>query len=198
MKVLALDAMGVVFQEAHVVGQLLTPFLRTYCDVDAERVMELYLQGIVGKFTSDVFWQKLGLSPDVEDEYLRRYELGDNAKEFLQEARKHVDAIWLLSNDLSEWSLKLRQMFNLDDLFDGFVISGNVHHRKPSPEIYAALLNACGADPEEILFVDDRPRNVLAAIDTGMDAILFGDQAEPTKDLRLARDFPELKTLIFH
>ncbi len=196
MKILALDAMGVVFQEAHVVGQILTPFLRAYCNVDAERVMELYLQGIVGEFTAAVFWKKLGLSPDVEDEYLQCYQLGDNAKEFLKEARKQFDSVWLLSNDLSEWSLKLRQMFKLDDLFDGFVISGDVHHRKPSPEIYRALLEAASAHPEEIVFVDDRPCNIQAAQSAGMQGVLFGEQSEPADTLSWARDFSELSRLL--
>lgn len=44
---------------------------------------------------------------------------------------------------------------------------------KPEPAAYQAVLNALGAAPEDIVFVDDRPANVAAAAALGMRAELF-------------------------
>jgi FMN phosphatase YigB (HAD superfamily) len=153
---------------------LLIPFIRKRSAASAGLIEELYQRCSLGEFPSAVFWEKVGLPPTVEDEHLGSHSLVNGVKEFVAEAKGHFDSVCCLSNDVSEWSAKLRQRFALDDVFDGFVISGDVHSRKPSPEIYKALLAASNSHPHDVLFIDDRPKNVLAAIDQGIGSILFG------------------------
>ena len=44
---------------------------------------------------------------------------------------------------------------------------------KPEPDIYRAALDGLGAAPDEVVFFDDRPANVEAALQLGIDARLF-------------------------
>ncbi|RKZ68469.1 MAG: hypothetical protein DRQ48_08695 [Gammaproteobacteria bacterium] len=195
MKVLALDAMGVTYKAGDDVAELLVPFVTKRSEVSVSRIEELYHQCSLGEFSSSVFWERLELSTSIEDEYLANHRLVNGVKEFIADARANFDSIWCLSNDISEWSIKLRQMFALESIFDGFVISGDIKSRKPSPESYKALFAASNANPEDILFIDDRPKNVLAAINHGMKSILFGKQSEPTNGLEHAHSYSNLRNM---
>jgi len=101
--------------------------------------------------------------------------------------------LWCLSNDVSEWSRKLRQRFGLDRYFQRFVISGDVGARKPDPAIYQFLLDQAGIGPSEAIFVDDRLRNVKAADAMGITSILFNPTPQETQghEYRIVRNFAE-------
>src|SRR5688572_26526356 len=104
--------MGVIYEVGDDVGELLVPFVRERngdCDIAA--VERLYDEAILGRLTAKQFWTGLGLAPDLEDEYLQSYRLSAGVNELLQRAPDHFSSIWCLSNDLSEWSLKLRRRF---------------------------------------------------------------------------------------
>ena len=49
---------------------------------------------------------------------------------------------------------------------------------KPEPAAYQAVLAALSARPEEVVFFDDRPVNVVAAAQLGIDARLFEAPAQ--------------------
>jgi putative hydrolase of the HAD superfamily len=49
---------------------------------------------------------------------------------------------------------------------------------KPEPAAYQSVLAALGARPEEVVFFDDRPVNVVAAAQLGIDARLFETPAQ--------------------
>ena len=53
------------------------------------------------------------------------------------------------------------------------MISGDVGLRKPDPGIYRLLLEQSGHAAAEMLFVDDREKNVAAALALGIDSIVF-------------------------
>lgn len=57
--------------------------------------------------------------------------------------------------------------------FQHLLFSGDVHLIKPDPRIYRLLLDRIGADAGECLFFDDRPDNVRAAQDCGLQAELW-------------------------
>jgi putative hydrolase of the HAD superfamily len=61
------------------------------------------------------------------------------------------------------------------------VVSAEVGWRKPAPEFFAAVVDAIGVSPNEILMVgDDEENDVAAARAAGLRAVLF----EPTRTLR--------------
>ena len=106
--------------------------------------------------------------------------------------------LWCLSNDVSEWSKKLRGRFGLEGYFQGFVISGDVGACKPAPAMYQCLLDQAGIQPGDAVFVDDRLRNVKAAEAMGIPAILFKPAPQDAQGhaYRLARTFAELLSFL--
>lgn len=86
---------------------------------------------------------------------------------------------------LSDYSKYLSEVhFAIGDFlkyFDGGIISYQVGHVKPEPEIYKALLDKYDLIASECIFLDDRKTNIEGAIKIGMS----GEQI--TSDDRLKR-----------
>ena len=174
MKVLVLDAMGVIYPVGDDVHNLLCPFIAAKHGAgDYATVEKYYIQASLGEITARDLWQAVGINPQLEDEYLRRFELTGGLLDFLKKVKSRGIEIWCLSNDLAEWSQKLRIRFGLDRYFRGFIISGEVDLRKPDPMIFRLLLERSGAPVKQLLFVDDNPRNIVAAAALGIDSVLF-------------------------
>jgi HAD superfamily hydrolase (TIGR01509 family) len=121
----------------------------------------------------DEFWASVEIDPAKEDDYLSRHSLADGVDVVLKTARDHAIPVWCLSNDVGRWSQKLRRLFGLDKVLAGSVISGDVGIRKPDTEIFELLLRRSGFAASDLVFVDDRRKNVDAAIGLGIDAIEF-------------------------
>lgn len=191
--------MGVIYAEADDGPNLLLPFIveNGGC-TDIQEVIRLYSAASTGKITSAEFWKCVDVNPALEDEYLQRHRLSDGLIEFLNEIHSSGMRLWCLSNDVSEWSRKLRRRFGLDRYFEGFVISGDAGAFKPDPAIYQCLLNKAGVKPAEALFVDDRLRNVKAADELGMSVVLFKPSLLDSQDheYKIAGCFSELLALL--
>jgi HAD superfamily hydrolase (TIGR01509 family) len=174
MKTLVLDAMGVIFDAGDDVVELLCPFIHEQGGISDNRQIEaLYREASLGQISAREFWARVQVDPGLEDAYLRRHRLSMGFREFIREAKSQVASIWCLSNDVPQWSRKLRDLHDLHDLIDGFVISGEIGARKPDPAIYHALLSRTGVPAENIIFVDDRPKNLAAAAALGFETMLF-------------------------
>jgi HAD superfamily hydrolase (TIGR01509 family) len=128
--------------------------------------------------TATEFWQSIGVAPNLEDEYLQRHKLTDGLIEFLEAINSSGGEVWCLSNDLSEWSRKLRDRFKLARYLRGFVISGDVGLRKPDPKIFQYLIRRLDVDAGDAVFVDDNPKNLDAATELGLKTILFDASGE--------------------
>ncbi len=85
--------------------------------------------------------------------------------------------LYVLSNMSREFIAFLRR-FPVYGLFDGEVVSCEVHTVKPEPRIYEILLERYGLDPSETLFIDDRPANIAVAEALGIRGRLF-DYRDP-------------------
>ncbi len=177
--ILILDAMGVIYRVGDDVADLLVPFIQEKGGSDdPQRIDATYLEASLGRITARQFWQRVGLSDDLEDEYLARFELSDGLAELLDAAPDRFASIVCLSNDVSEWSRKLRQRFSLERRFAGWYISGDLGIRKPDPQIYAHLLSDLHADPGRVVFVDDRTKNLDPAAELGIQTVHY-DAAGP-------------------
>ena len=185
MPCLVLDAMGVIFEAADDVAELLIPFIaeKSGCR-DESTIQTAYLEASLGTISADEFWNRVGVSAEHEDEYLSRHSLNTGVIELLDLARRQNIPVWCLSNDIGRWSQKLRQRFNFESYLQGSVISGDVGMRKPDSSIYQALLQASGYALEALLFVDDRVNNVKAARALGIETMLFDPRKgfNPVKD----------------
>ena len=137
-----------------------------------------------GKLTGIAFWQR----------FVRQAGLPENQK-MVEELNLWDARMWTTSNPaMLAWQLTLKKhglltaiLSNMGDnvlqnmerefdwlpRFDVLVWSYQLRMAKPDPAIYRYTLNALDAQPEETLFLDDRPVNVEAARALGMQALEF-------------------------
>lgn len=189
-KILVLDAMGVIYQSCDDVEELLVPFIREKrSNIKKKTIEDLYTRASLGEFSSKEFWAKVGVDYNLEDEYLDRHQLSVGLLDFLFVFKNQVKApIYCLSNDVSEWSIKLRRKFQLDQYIERWFISGDLKIRKPSSGIYDALIREANVEPTQMLFVDDREKNIAAANEFGIQTVLckmnnedgYNDEGEST------------------
>ncbi|MCH9608927.1 MAG: Phosphoglycolate phosphatase [Chlamydiales bacterium] len=88
----------------------------------------------------------------------------------------------LLSN-ITQGAAKHIDKMGYYDHFDSLFLSFEMGCEKPDPEIYALFLDQIPFAPEEIIFIDDREENVIAARAFGIDAIHFTNISQLTKEL---------------
>ena len=88
---------------------------------------------------------------------------------------------------LSNWSGETfphaRAKYDFFELFDDMVISGEVRHVKPEPEIFHILLEKIGRPARECLLIDDSLSNIEQANKMGFATIHFESPAHLQKEL---------------
>jgi len=93
--------------------------------------------------------------------------------EFLRRVRRAGYPAYYLSNfQRQNWGI-LRRTVDFFHLFEGGVVSHQVGHIKPEPEIYQIFLERYCLKPETTLFIDDREENTAAARSMGFGVITF-------------------------
>jgi putative hydrolase of the HAD superfamily len=192
--ILVLDAMGVIYPVGDDVSDLLCPFIKEHGgEADSSKIEALYREASLRQKSARDFWRAVGVDPEREEKYLRRFKLTPGLLDFLHSPPAHLAGVWCLSNDVSDWSLGLRRRFDLESYFQGFVISGDVGVRKPDAAIYRHLFQQAGAEPQQTIFVDDRRANLDAAKALGMKTVLFTLVETPVNaDHPTVRGFAEL------
>lgn len=78
-----------------------------------------------------------------------------------------------------------KQYFSQDELalFDQLIISSQEGIIKPDPEIFQISAQRLGVETNECLFIDDQQRNIDAAKEQGMTAILYENLPKLKRDL---------------
>jgi putative hydrolase of the HAD superfamily len=93
-------------------------------------------------------------------------------------------SVGLLSNATALTARVIRAHGGYNE-FDFTVISSEVGHKKPEPEIYQIALGKLpGIAPKEVLFLDDRETGVVAAQKLGVQTIFFTDRAKAIAEVR--------------
>ena len=102
----------------------------------------------------------------------------------LKEASKEALRIYAMSNiskeDYAELSGKIADW----SIFDRVFTSGHAGMRKPDLSFYHHVLEEIKLAPEEVVFIDDKLVNVLAARSLGINSITFSDNSTVTRILR--------------
>lgn len=111
----------------------------------------------------------------------RTYRWLDGIEPLLAELSERGVPMHTLSN-YPCWYRLIEEALGLSRYVAWTFVSCETGLRKPDPEAYLRAARALSVPPERCLFVDDRAANCDAAIDVGMDAIVFTD----ARSLRLA------------
>ena len=118
------------------------------------------MQASLGGLTSREFWAAVHVHPALEDEYLASHRPSPGIDRVLLAPQSRFQLACCLSNDVKEWSVKLRDRHGLNRWISYWFINGDLKSRKPDPEIYRALSARLGISSDRILFADDRLRNL--------------------------------------
>ena len=91
-----------------------------------------------------------------------------NGIKLLKKVRKKVDKIILLSNWDAEsfgYLLDRKDMKEIFNNCNGWIISGIAHYMKPDPQIFECLFQQFSIDPDTdlIVYIDDQKENITAA-----------------------------------
>ena len=92
--------------------------------------------------------------------------------EFITSIRKQGYKTYILSNAPLEIPEFIKSK-NLEQYFDGKIISAQEKLLKPDLRIYNVLLDKFDLKAEECLFLDDKKENVDAAIEVGINGYVF-------------------------
>jgi HAD superfamily hydrolase (TIGR01509 family) len=104
--------------------------------------------------------------------------LYDDAVPFLQRVRDMGIKIALVSNCGAD-TRPLLDRLRVFPLTDEAILSCEVGHAKPSPQIYSHALDALGVDPGDAVFVDDQPSYCEGALALGIRPIQIARAGQP-------------------
>ena len=127
----------------------------------------------LGKLENEEFERRfgahLGLPPERCEGLIERLFGGMKADHAMEMAvvlaKRQGIRTGLISNS---WGATNYELDRFPEMFDGWVISGEVGIRKPDPEIYELGAERIGLPPDEIVFVDDLKGNLKPARAMGM------------------------------
>ncbi len=171
---------GIPRAEARRAFELALPRLET-----GEVSTREYLEGVLKGFGKRL---RRGDSPEelwtLPFERLVKFRMGTVA--IVRSLRKRGYRVYLFSNTSIPHAELLRQK-GWDRLFDGFLSSCELGSMKPSAEAFESALASIGADPSEVVFIDDKEANVEGAKDFGIRwAFRFTSLARLRRDIAAA------------
>ncbi len=135
---------------------------------------------LTGHKTAEDYWREIGPAlglhtPEEIQAFRQRYfadeAINDGVLDLIRRLHGHYK-LAVLSNsppDLARWLAD----WEILDLFDVVVCSGDEGVVKPDPAAFELVLERLGVVPQEAIFIDDYPGHVEAARALGLHGILF-------------------------
>jgi len=125
------------------------------------------------------------LTPEL---FVDSVKVSDAGIAFVKRCKREGHKIYGLSNwDTESFALLKKNHPELFDLFDGIILSGQVHANKPHETIYHTLLDRYQLQAENCWFIDDQKENVVAAQKLGINAVVHNQNFQKLiKNIRLA------------
>ena len=136
--------------------------------------------------TAEIVCQKLPerLHPAVRGLVCRWYEdilPVEGMAELVKELKEKGYKIYLLSNaakDVPDYWERVPG----HEYFDDICVSAFEGYIKPQPEIYSRAIEKLGVLPQESVFIDDVTANIEAALNAGMQGIVFHDDIKELRE----------------
>jgi len=168
------------------VAQRLSNNLGVSEELAAQWLQSIWMPLLAGTISSDQMWI------DIEQSYGQPIALAQRdiwfgwdeltplpeMIELVQKLKSKGYPVGLLSNVTAQSAEIIKHHGGYDE-FDFLVLSCDVGSNKPGPEIYQIALEKLGSiPPGDVVFLDDRESNVLAATSAGLTALLVTNHAE--------------------
>lgn len=142
---------------------------------------EMYCRHERGEISSEDYAQYISKSLDINlshDDFLKGWNsiFGTTISETLQFAKQQGDRLqfFILTNsNESHRAIWSKQFQDELSFAEKIYCSSQIHARKPESNAYQHVLNDCGLNPDQVLFVDDKIENIKGAEQIGIRSILF-------------------------
>ena len=108
----------------------------------------------------------------------------DYAIPWIQELKRRGYRLLYLSNFSEKAETECAYALDFISYLDGGILSYQEKVVKPMPEIYERLIKRYNLVPEECVFLDDTPANLIGAEKFGIHTIHFQSQAQAIEELR--------------
>ncbi len=192
IKVLLLDAGSVILKEISV---FIDSELKRLTDLDMNVIIEkrqkYWMLTKVGEITDREMWlgsksregYKRGVFGElnIPQKYYKSFiqkirqsqRPNEGAINFLNFVKDRSIPAYLLSNSSYELVERPYKLFGLDSYFAKAFFSHKLGAAKPDKKFFVAAIKSIGISPSEILFIDDKKSNILAAQGLGFQTVLF-------------------------
>ncbi|MED5622225.1 HAD family hydrolase [Ideonella sp. BN130291] len=132
--------------------------------------------------------KRTGLSPDEVERVVlavpQELEPIPLTVALIEQLREAGHTTYYLSNMPADYATHLERTYPFGTWFRDGVFSSRVRLIKPEPAIYRLAQERLALQPSETLFIDDSPRNVVAARVAGWQALHFTNAEQLAADLR--------------
>jgi len=140
-----------------------------------------------GNISMEEFFERLGrlsnqTTQDVKAQYYTDDTINNEIIALIKTLRHHY-RLALLSNSNSAYLRGILKQYALEPLFDEIIISGEIGLTKPGKEIFNYTLHKLNMNYDEVIFIDDRQENIIAAERLGIRSLLFTHADKLTHDL---------------
>ncbi len=195
IKAIVLDADGVLFRKINPkLDQKLLQLAHVSEEIVKEKRKKYWALTKIGTLTSKEMWFGALDHPSFEKGVLG--ELGIKAKEFttqdlfemnigaidfLQLMKKQNLPLILLSNSSEDLIEKQYSYFKLEQFFTKTFFSHKMKIAKPDSRVFEKVLKELSFEASEILFVDDKEKNIFAAKELGFQTFLFTEDGDFVK-----------------
>jgi len=128
---------------------------------------EEYLNSIL----NDYKYIKLNIE-DLKEIIYKNFIPNTELLEFLKTIKKAF-ILGVISNHPKEWFRRCIKEFNWDEVFSIYVVSGNIHLRKPDRKMFEYAIAAAKFSPNECLYIDNRSDMLEGAAEVGFSTMLY-------------------------
>ena len=162
-----------------------------HVNLPEEGMQAVYDTGLVlGKGSESDFWALLrertglrGEDRELSRRVLNGFRIRPEMLALVRALRQRGFLVGLLS-DQTEWLDRLDKKYDFYREFDRLYISYRLGKGKRDPSLYDDIARDLGLEPQQILFIDDNPRNIQRAASRGWQTILFRDEQTLRSELQ--------------
>ncbi|MFA5929981.1 MAG: HAD-IA family hydrolase [Candidatus Micrarchaeia archaeon] len=143
-----------------------------------------------GELTEDEYWLRIiekhkwkASAGELKKAVRKNFNEIEGTRKIMEQLKEDGFRLGLLSVHTREWVDYCEGKFGYHKLFHSTLYSFEAAASKPDKKVYRMILTKLKSSPEECIFIDDHPENLIPAREMGMKAVLFKNSRQLKRDL---------------